>query len=127
MCFTRRKIKQKKYKKKNKVYPDLSREDVREMTMTTFIKECICCQNCKQIFNLGSNQIKIHCAGCQKFFHCGIAGKCVGPNCTGTTINGEKHSLSWCAQCVPLIEGNEVKKDGIGTCMCGECLETISK
>ena len=121
MCFTRRKIKQKKYKKKNKVYPELSREDVQEMTTETFIKECICCQNCKQIFSLGSNEIKIHCEGCQKFFHCGIAGKCMGPNCTGTTINGEKHSLSWCVNCVPKIEGNEEKKDGIGTCVCNLC------
>ena len=100
---------------------------VKSASISQAIKECICCQNCKQIFNLASNSIKIHCAGCQKFFHCGIAGKCVGPNCTGTTINGEKHSLSWCVKCVPLIEGNGVKKDGIGTCICKECLETITK
>ena len=65
-------------------------------------------------FNLGSNELKINCAGCDKFFHCGIAGKCTGPYCKQTSRRGQTHILSWCVNCVPDIVGNEEKKDGIG-------------
>jgi len=81
-------------------------------------KECIVCHHCKQMFNLRSNEIKINCAGCDKFFHCHIAGKCRG-NCTEIFHNstGEtKHTLSYCLNCVNPMT---VKKD---TCLCNECV-----
>jgi len=118
MCFTRKKIKGIKGIKKNKIYPELN---IKEITTDKFVKECITCYNCKQIFNLASNKISIHCAGCNQFFHCGIAGKCIGENCNGITMIGGGHRLSWCVNCVPNIPGNEVKTNGIGNCICKEC------
>tara|TARA_Y100000287_G_C14109266_1_gene299217 strand:+ start:338 stop:709 length:372 start_codon:yes stop_codon:yes gene_type:complete len=120
MCFTRRKNKQKKYKK-NKIVPYTHVKNINDITTEDFMNECISCHHCKQIFNLGSNELKINCAGCDKFFHCGIAGKCIGPYCKQTTRRGQTHILSWCVNCVPKIEGNEEKKDGIGTCICNSC------
>jgi len=119
MCITRRKIRQKKKTKKYSVHPLIQTEN---MTTNKFLKECITCYNCKNHFNLASNEIKIHCAGCHQFFHCGIAGRCRGDGCNGTTVNGEKHSLSWCVSCVSAIKGNEEKINGEGTCICRDCL-----
>ena len=125
MCFTKRK---KKLKKKNKIYPQnnpYSRYkypiEIKSITTEEFLSECISCYHCKKIFNLGSSEIKIHCAGCNQFFHCGIAGKCRGSLCNQKTMIGDNHRLSWCINCVPKIEGNEEKANGIGTCICKEC------
>ena len=120
MCFTIRKRKTKSGKKyKKKIYPE---PEYKDLKTEEFIKECICCQNCKQIFNLGSNEIKIHCAGCDKFYHCGIAGQCMGEKCNLPTMLGSKHRLSWCIHCVPDIKKNKEKKDGLGECICYECI-----
>ena len=35
----------------------------------------------EKIFNLGSDELKIHCNMCNEFFHCGIAGECIGEDC----------------------------------------------
>lgn len=122
LCFKRInkeiKKKPKKSKKKNKIYS----ENYKNISTEEFIKECIACYNCKQIFDLGSNELKIHCAGCNNFFHCGIAGKCIGKNCSShNTLIGGTHSLSWCIHCVPKIKINEEKENGIGFCICNEC------
>ena len=120
MCFTggTRKLK-KKYKKKNGVYPATKREYV---LTGKFLKECLICQHCKGCFNLGSNEIKIHCSGCDKFYHCGIAGQCRGDKCNEITVEGTNHRQSWCIHCVPPIDGNEEKLNGEGSCLCYECL-----
>lgn len=121
MCFTRKK---KRQKNKKKIYPYTSKRTLDEIKKTTheeFISECITCYNCKKIFNIGSNEIKIHCAGCNQFFHCGIAGKCSGQNCNLLNMRGENHRLSWCINCVPKIKENEEKINGEGTCICNEC------
>jgi hypothetical protein len=98
--------------------------DITEMTTDKFVKECIACYHCKKIFNLDSNEIKINCAGCDQFFHCGIAGQCNGLNCVSITMRGDYHKLSWCINCVPKIEENKEKINGIGSCICGECFKT---
>jgi hypothetical protein len=122
MCFTRyrhkkykerKKNKQKKNKHQNKVYPkqEIVKEDV------------ILCHGCNTY--LGLNEIKINCAGCDRFFHCCIAGKCIGNNCrTQETILGETHQLSWCIYCVPGISRNKV---GGETCICTECYQDSSR
>ena len=129
MCFTKRK----KKLKKNKIYPKnsysgnnpysgfKSLREIKPVTNEEFLSECIECYHCKKIFDLGSSEIKIHCAGCNQFFHCGIAGKCRGSLCNQKTMIGDNHRLSWCINCVPKIEGNEEKINGIGTCICQEC------
>ena len=122
MCFTRRKKKQ----KKNKIYPYFigrSQKEIQNVTTEEFLSECISCYHCKKIFNIGSSELKIHCAGCNQFFHCGIAGKCRGKNCNLPTMIGKNHRLSWCVNCVPKIDGNEEKINGEGTCICKDCLE----
>lgn len=122
MCFTRKKHRQKKNKKK--IYPYVVKRtsnDTKKITNEEFLSECICCHNCKKIFNIGSSEIKIHCAGCNQFFHCGIAGKCRGSGCNLPTMIGEKHRLSWCINCVPKIEGNGEKINGKGNCICNDC------
>jgi len=126
MCFTRRKSKNKKYNKNikytKKIYPEILR-GVSKITTEEFSSECITCFQCKEIFNLESNEIKIHCAGCNQFFHCGIAGKCLGKNCYSVTMRDRYHRLSWCVNCVPKMKGNEEKPGGIGYCTCNDCLE----
>ena len=116
-----KKRKQKKIKK-NKIQPYIHHKDSQSITTEEFLKECIACHNCKQIFNLGSNELKIHCAGCDKFFHCGIAGQCRGEKCNETTMGGTIHKQSWCIHCVPPMKGNEEKPNGEGTCLCYDCL-----
>ena len=119
MCFTRYKKKKinkknkKKKKKRNIVYPEESQ------IQTDHIQ----CAGCKQSFTLESNQIKINCAGCDRFYHCCIAGKCIGKNCSNhQTILGEIHQLSWCIYCVPGIPQNKV---GGKNCLCYECHQEV--
>lgn len=128
MCFTNKKKKLKKY---NKIHPYpkkinnskiINKPNVTKISTNEFLKEFIICHNCNKSFNIGTNQIKIHCAGCNNFFHCGIAGKCKGKNCNLETTLGNKHRLSWCINCVPNILENKEKLNGIGECICNECI-----
>ena len=123
MCFTRRK---REKKRKRAIYPyvvERSQQEIENVTTEEFLSECISCYHCKKIFNIGSSELKIHCAGCNQFFHCGIAGKCRGKNCNLQTMIGQQHRLSWCINCVPKIEGNEEEINGEGTCICKDCLK----
>ena len=121
MCFTRRKSKEKRATKKykNKIVPYVVYENRDEITTEKFLKECLICFNCKKYFNLKSSEIKINCAGCGEFFHCGISGTC---NCTEETVDGKTHNQRWCVNCVPPVVGNEEKVSGEGSCVCYNCL-----
>lgn len=121
MCFTRRKKRQRKINKVRPYFTTRTIDEINKTTQKEFLSECISCYNCKKIFKIGSDEIKIHCAGCNQFFHCGIAGKCKGSLCNLPNTIGQKHRLSWCVNCVPNIEGNEEKSNGIGDCICTEC------
>ena len=113
MCFTRRKIKEKRKIKKTKIYP----EPTYKPTFT--MDENIRCQGCFQRFSL--DQIKINCAGCDKFFHCKVAGTCYGDNCKEETRAGRLHRLSWCTNCVPKIPENKEKINREEPCICQKC------
>ena len=89
-----------------------------------FISEIIPCGFCKTLFALGDSQLQINCAGCDKFFHCGIAGKCIGKNCNSDTSIGTNHKLSWCVNCVPPIPFNKEKVSGDGYCLCTICFNS---
>ena len=102
MCFK----KPKKQKNKRKVYT--------ERQYGRFTAELIPCGGCQQVFDLGSEELKIHCNLCNQFFHCNIAGKCIGKNCKMT----HGHQLSWCKSCVPDTPFNR-KNNGL--CICYEC------
>lgn len=116
MCFG--KNQKKKKIKKNKIKPYIHHEDISKITTEEFLKETITCNHCKKRFNLESNEIKIHCAGCNQFYHCGIAGKCNCSDCKTVMRNNQIHHLSWCIHCVPKISQNKEKKEGIGYCIC---------
>ena len=73
MCFTHKKIREKKKIKSSKIYPEPTYKP--KFTMD----ENILCSGCFQKFYLDG--IKINCAGCDKFFHCKVAGTCYGDNC----------------------------------------------
>ena len=68
----------------------------------------------KQIFNLDSNELKVHCNICNKFFHCGIAGECIGKDCSVIDTLGNKHRARYCINCVSKIYSNR-------TCLCKDC------
>jgi len=113
-CCIRRANKVEKRLRRNAIHPieDIPIRDYVEKIN----KECIVCHHCKKMFNLKSNEIKINCAGCNKFFHCHIAGKCRGKNCTEITSNGNKHTLSYCLNCVNDMTVIE------NTCLCNQCI-----
>ena len=60
-----------------------------------FLGEVLSCGICKKAFSLRQHEVVAYCGGCYKFLHCGIAGKCVGPNCS-FTIKGEQYRQTWC-------------------------------
>lgn len=115
LCFKRNK---QIIKKKNRIKPYIHHQNIKEITTEEFLKETITCNQCKKRFNLESNEIKIHCAGCNQFYHCGIAGKCNCNECKTILRDNKVHNLSWCVNCAPKIEINKEKKDGIGYCVC---------
>ena len=83
-----------------------------------FCAEIIKCEGCQEHFNLGQNEIKINCASCNNFFHCHIAGACVGPDCS-IILDGNKESLKYCMGCVnPYLKINIMNN---GQCLCKSC------
>lgn len=97
MCLPRRKIRK---IKKNKIHPYKINPDKGGSSIIG--NEHIQCGGCKQFFSLRSNELKIHCNRCEKFFHCKIAGKCDGKDCCITKTNGEIHKASYCYDCMGL-------------------------
>ena len=86
----------------------------REEFHKKFISEIIACGFCNEKFALGDSKLQINCNGCDKFFHCHIAGKCNGENCT-VIINNKKEYSSYCLSCVnPMTIKN-------GFCKCKKC------
>tara|TARA_B100000902_G_scaffold346333_1_gene352950 strand:+ start:1009 stop:1350 length:342 start_codon:yes stop_codon:yes gene_type:complete len=111
MCFTRKIKKERKKIKSVRVYP----KPVQEFNLD----ESILCSGCFQRYPL--KRIKINCAGCDKFFHCKVAGTCYGDNCKDETRAGRLHRLSWCINCVPKIPENKEKVDRTEPCICNKC------
>ena len=71
------------YRERSKIIPVKPTEQPktsRELT-ELFWGEALTCGICKQTFTLRQHEVVAYCGGCYKFLHCGIAGKCVGPNC----------------------------------------------
>ena len=93
----RKQAPKKPIQKINKVHP----------TTTIFtIDESIVCAGCFNSFKLSDNELSVNCAGCNKFFHCKIAGKCDGEDCCITKQNGEIHKASYCYDCMELNKKN---------------------
>jgi len=117
-----KKEKKEKSKVKDKIRKnkkDLEKTKVDRDTFTEhFLSEVIPCGGCQKNFSLGDHALKISCSSCNLFFHCHIAGACVGPNCS-ITLDGEKESLKYCMGCVnPYLK---VNIEDNGQCLCKSC------
>ena len=109
--------------KKNRVSPKNTYkiDDSLSTTKITdkYMNEHIACGTCHKVFGLHQNKLTAICGGCNQFLHCGIAGKCIGPNC-GNSF----HRLSWCKKCVPkTIIINLQDLGPTKDCLCQECLD----
>ena len=105
-CWKRQSVRKvKKYRRKSIVYPE--KYNVSSEPVQFNINERIKCGGCNEYFNLSSDELKIHCNLCCKFFHCKIAGKCDGEDCK-VTFNGETHQASYCFDCVGMITKNRI-------------------
>jgi len=114
---------EKKVKKfrRNSVHPyqirekSITTQKVDKNFMENFLREKMHCGNCRQIFDLSSDELKIHCNICNEFYHCGIAGECIGEDCMIKDENGGyKHRARYCNNCVKTIYNKE-------TCLCKNC------
>ena len=120
VCCGRRRAKkiEKRYKKtekrykKNKVVP----QKVNAEYLDRLSREVIPCGGCKSLFNIGSDQLKIHCNLCNQFFHCKIAGRCIGEDCKIITDENIIHRASYCYNCVEKVYENN-------RCLCKDCHE----
>ena len=117
--------------KRNSIYPQenylrksiiennkesLEKEHKRRNEFTKkFLAEIIHCGACKEKFSLGDHALQINCGSCNQFFHCSIAGACVGPNCS-VILDGKKESLKYCMSCVnPYLRIN-IMDNGLALC-----------
>ena len=114
--FKKHKICDSSYLEKNK---NIEKFKTEKPTHIEFLSEVLTCGTCKKAFSLRQNELSAICGGCNQFLHCGIAGKCVGPNC-GNSF----HRLSWCIKCVPKTVLINLNNLGPGKdCLCQECLD----
>jgi hypothetical protein len=109
MCVTK-KTKNKKFKK-NKIVPYN-----KPVINTPLCEELLLCNKCNKLFT--ADKIKIHCSECLKFYHCGVAGRCIGKECTIKT-GTNKHSLGYCLTCVDLKLS--INCDKTNRCICKTC------
>lgn len=113
MCFTRKYRKsKKKVKRSNKIIPVTIKIDDEK----SILDELIYCNGCKKHHK--SDEFKIHCSNCYKFYHCRVAGRCIGKNCS---IGGGDncHRLGYCLNCVDL--NLDINTDNTNNCICKEC------
>jgi len=125
MCLTHKKIREKnkvKTRAKNKQKYGIKIVPVTEPEKEFTMDETILCNGCFKRFPL--DDIQINCHGCDKFYHCKIAGTCNGINCRALTNSGNIHKLSWCTYCVPSIPENREKKSRTDSCICNQCVKS---
>ncbi len=121
MCTQR--LRKKRHKR---VHPRIKRVYQKPPAPTFTTDEMIECQGCHESFPLvcddSEQGIKIHCAGCNQFYHCQVAGTCYGKNCSHEVSLGSIHHLSWCIHCVPKCAMNQEKQNRTERCVCYKCL-----
>ena len=115
MCFTKKTNKIRKKIKKNQVAPLLPKPIGRidSEYIEKFKTEILVCGGCNKSFALGTNKLKIHCNSCNNFFHCNIAGQCIGEDCKFIKPDGTIHRSSYCKDCVTATYGEH--------CLCKDC------
>ena len=114
------------------IYPKISKQEEieknkkhisekREEYTNKILSEIIKCGACEEKFSINDKALQINCGSCNKVFHCGIAGVCVGPNCTNI-VDGKKQSTHYCMNCVnPYLKINIQSN---GQCLCKSCEES---
>jgi hypothetical protein len=104
--------------KKNSVVPetnyDYKNSKVDQEFIDHMIKDVLLCEGCNTAFTLRSGEIKIHCNGCDQFFHCKIAGECQGKDCCLKLADGSIHRASYCFNCSKINYQNN-------QCLCKDC------
>ena len=133
-CYSKRKIKkvEQKYnktgnkrsnkrsnnKRSNKVLPETNYDYKNSKVNDEFIEhmrqDVLLCGGCNQAFTLRSEEIKIYCNGCEKFFHCKVAGECQGKDCCIKRQDGTLHRARYCYDCAKINYGNN-------QCLCKSC------
>ena len=115
-CGYSKRSKKKVRRYKKRIYPDpqLKNQKVDASFMENFLRETMHCGTCRKLFQLNSNDLKIHCNICNQFYHCGIAGECIGDNCKIIKSNNKIHRASYCNNCVAI-------KYEDGKCLCKDC------
>jgi|TARA_B110000971_G_scaffold180302_1_gene186782 hypothetical protein len=107
--------KAKRYEKNTVVPVEYKPGVIDQNFMEAFLRESMHCGKCRQIFSLSSDELKVHCNICNDFFHCGIAGECIGDDCLIKGDDGEsKHRARYCINCVSKVYKND-------TCLCKSC------
>ena len=102
--------------KENKIKLENDKKNREEFT-EKFMGEIIKCGNCENKFTLRETSFE-PCNSCDKFFHCGMAGACVGLSCC-IEYEGKQESLKYCMGCV-----NQYLKINIiqnGQSLCKKC------
>tara|TARA_B100000902_G_C27302937_1_gene913852 strand:+ start:1385 stop:1732 length:348 start_codon:yes stop_codon:yes gene_type:complete len=110
-CGRRVKNIEKRYKKNVVVPQKVNAEYIQKLN-----REVILCGGCDKHFNLGSDELKIHCNHCNQFFHCKIAGRCMGDDCKIITDDNTIHRASYCYNCIGKLLDNK-------TCLCKDCYQ----
>ena len=90
-CKKRGQQKIKRYSQ-NRIIPYADSVTIREYT-EKINNEIIKCHYCQRKYKLSENKISIHCSGCDQFFHCHIAGECLGEDCTHIIQGIKKHEM----------------------------------
>ena len=81
---------------------------LKQAEVDKFMCEVLQCYKCKQCASLRKDKIHAYCQGCDRFFCCGVAGRC-------TDCNG-----AYCLDCVKKTTYTENEKLDIHI-ICHEC------
>ena len=104
----------------NKQHMEEEREK-KDVFINKFTAEIIQCGKCKEKIALNERKLQIHCESCNEFFCCGIAGACVGDDCSAI-VDGNTFSLKYCNGCVNMYLKINIQDNG--QCLCKKCEES---
>jgi hypothetical protein len=107
-CCQRQSERKVKHFRSSSVHPTPTKKKHTYAPPSFSINEKMKCGGCNEFFDLGSNELKIHCNLCNQFFHCRIAGKCDGDGCRIKTRDGRFHRASYCYDCIGLLSDKKI-------------------
>ena len=77
-----------------------------------FISNQLFCSGCKRYFD--DLEKFIICGGCNEYFHCKIAGECIGRNCMNPGFDGNIYRTKYCYNCISKVYD-------FNKCLCKTC------